>query len=154
MAESINMAKLVAELPRRRRGKACMVLTREADEQQSWAAKLAEQTDSGHVDLLDRFAGDDKLAAGTGTFGVDDLFSLLQEFKDKPVLIVTGLEFLFASWSGRSNAMEDFAKKLEFWSLSPALVFVTQECPALAKRRFDNRFQYTYVVDQRETLAL
>ncbi len=154
MADAINMAELLAELPRRRRGKACIVLTQEADEQKTWAAKLAGQTASGHIDLLDLFAEDEDLSSNTATYGVDKIFSLLREHGDKPVLIVTGLEFLFASWSGQSNAMEQFAQKIEFWSRSPALVFVTQECPALAKRKFDNRFQYVYVVDQRDTLAL
>ena len=154
MKDAVNMVKLLADLPKRRRGKACIVLTREAGEQKTWAADLASQSDARHIDILDRYSEATSLAAQTGTFGVDDLFSLLQGENDKPVLIITGLEFLRASWSGRASAMEDFAKRLEFWEQSPALVFVTQHDAFLAKRKFDQRFQYTYVVDQRETLAL
>jgi len=154
MKDAINMVKLLADLPKRRRGKACIVLTQEVVEQKAWASKLAAQAYADHIDILDRFAEDGTLGGKTGTFGVDDLFSLLREENAKPVLIVTGLEFLRASWSGRTSAMEDFAKRIEFWEKSPALVFVTQHDAFLAKRKFDQRFQYTYVVDQRETLAL
>lgn len=87
-------------------------------------------------------------------FGVNDLFTMLQREKDKHVLVVTGLEFLRASWLGQSSAMEDFAKRLEFWEQSPALLFVTQYDAFLANRNFDQRFQYTYVVNQQDTLAL
>ena len=154
MKDAVNMVKLLTDLPKRRRGKACIVLTQDAGEQKAWAADLASQSGARHTDLLDRFAEDAALAGKTGTFDVDDLFALLQGENDKPIVIVTGIEFLRASWSGRATAMEDFAKRLEFWEKSPALVFVTQHDAFLAKRKFDQRFQYTYVVDQRETLAL
>ena len=154
MKDAVNMVKFLAELPKRRRGKACIVLTQEAGEQKPWAADLAAQTGAQHIDLLDRFTEDAVLAGRIETFDVDDLFALLQRENDKPVLIITGLEFLRASWSGRTTAMEDFAKRLEFWEKAPALVFVTQYDTFLAKRKFDQRFQYTYVVDQRDTLAL
>lgn len=154
MKEAVNMVKLLSDLPKRRRGKACIVLTQEAGEQKAWAAELASQASAKHIDLLDLFADDESLGAKTSTFGVDDLFARLQRENEKPVLIVTGLEFLRASWSGRASAMEDFAKRLEFWEKSPALVIVTQHDSFLAKRKFDQRFQYTYVVDQRDTLAL
>ncbi len=154
MAEPINMVELVAELPRRRRGRACIILTGEASEQKEWARKLADLTGANHLDLLDRFAEDDTLGSGVGTFGVPHLFSMLQGLEDKPVVVVAGLEFLFASWSGRPSAMEDLAARVEFWDKSPAIVFVTQYDTFLARRKFDRRFQYDYVVDQRDTLAL
>jgi hypothetical protein len=154
MKDAVNIVALVSDLPKRRRGKACIVLTHDAGEQKEWAAELAVQVSGEHVDLLDRFSEDAMLGNTTGTFGVDDLLSLLQGASGRPVLIVTGLEFLRAAWSGKPCAMEDFAKRVEFWDKSPALVFVTQHDAFLSKRKFDQRFQHTYVVDQRETLAL
>ena len=148
------MVKLVGDLPKRRRGKACIVLTQDVGGQKVWASELASQAEAKHLDLLDLFADDEALGAKTSAFGVDDLFTLLQQEKESSVLIVTGLEFLRASWSGRTSAMEDFAKRLEYWEKSPALVFVTQHDAFLSKRKFDQRFQYTYVVNQRDTLAL
>ncbi len=152
--DPVNLVTLIGDLPRRRRGKACIVLTKDEADQRHWAAALAAQADAQHMDLLDRFAQDSALGGRTSTFRIDDLFTLLQAESTKPVLIVTGLEFLRAAWSGRASAMEDFAKRVEFWEKSPALVFVTQHDSFLAGRKFDQRFQYTYVVDIRETLAL
>jgi hypothetical protein len=154
MKTAINMVKLLADLPKRRRGKTCIVLTQEAGEQKSWATALAAQSGAQHIDILDRFAEDADLGSKTGTFGVDDLFILLQQENDKPVLIITGLEFLRASWSGRSAAMVEFANRIEFWEKKPALVFVTQHDSFLAQHTFGRHTQNTYVVDQRETLAL
>ena len=70
------------------------------------------------------------------------------------VLIVSGLEFLKASWIGQSSAVEQFASRMETWDRQPALVFVLQHDGALATRPFRRFRQYTFVVDQRETLAL
>lgn len=154
MKEAVDMVKLANDLPQRSRGKACIVLTRDAGEQKAWAAELAAQAHAGHIDLLDRFAECEALGSKISTFSVGDLFTMLQSEKDKNVLIVTGLEFLRASWSGQRSAMEGFATQLEFWERSPALVFVTQYDAFLAKRNFNRRFQYTYVVNQQDTLAL
>jgi Xaa-Pro aminopeptidase len=150
--EAVNLVKLLADLPKR--SKACIVLTQEVADQKTWAAELASQAEAKHLDLLDLFAEDEALGTTVSTFGVNHLFALLQQQDGAAVFIVTGLEFLRAAWSGRASAMEDFAKRLEFWEKSPALVFVTQHDSFLSKRKFDQRFQYTYVVDQRDTLAL
>lgn len=154
MREAVSIVEMTIDLPRRRRGRACIVLTRDAGEQKAWASKLASQANAKHIDLLDRFVDDEALGTKISMFGVNDLFTMLQREKDKHVLVVTGLEFLRASWLGQSSAMEDFAKRLEFWEQSPALLFVTQYDAFLANRNFDQRFQYTYVVNQQDTLAL
>lgn len=154
MKEAVNMVEMTVSLPQRRRGKACIVLTRDAGEQKAWASKLAAQANAEHIDLLDRFAECETLGAKISIFGVNDLFTMLQSEKDKNVLVVTGLEFLRASWSGQRSAMEDFAKRLEFWEKSPALVFVTQYDTFLAKRKFGRHPQHIFIVDQQDTLAL
>jgi hypothetical protein len=62
MNEPTNMVQLVRELHSRPRGKACIVLTHEYEGQKEWAAELARQTDSGHIDLLELFAKEKTLS--------------------------------------------------------------------------------------------
>jgi hypothetical protein len=64
------------------------------------------------------------------------------------------MEFLIASWVAQSKAIDLFAERVKTRSRSPALLFVVQYDKALAEYDFGRRFQYTYIVDQRETLAL
>ncbi len=154
MGEAINMINLVSELPRRRRGRACMVLTHDYAGQKKWAVKLAEQTGADHLNLLDYFSADQKLSAKLGSVSVKDLFNLLTQQKDKDVLIVSGIEFLKAAWSGQSIAIDNFAAMVSTWEKKPSLLFVLQYDKVLAEYKFTNRFQYTFLVDQRETLAL
>ena len=65
-----------------------------------------------------------------------------------------GLEFLKATWTGQANVMEQFASQVEYWDKSPSLLFVLQYDKTLATRDFRRFRQYTFVVDQKETLAL
>jgi hypothetical protein len=153
MPEPVNIVDIVNELPKRRACRACIVLTRDAGEQKAWSAKLAERTDSKHIDLLDRFAEDPELGKRLQTFGVDDLFKLL-EAEDAGKVIVTGIDFLRAAWSGNASTVMEFAKRSEFWSKKPAMLFVTQYDRQLAKLNVSDRYGYTYVIDQKETLAL
>ena len=154
MTSPVNIVQLVQDLPSRPRGRACAVLTQQYQGQKEWAAELARQTDSEHLDLLELFAQDEKLSEGLGGFGVPELFAFLGNRSQAPVLIVSGLEFLKASWIGQSSAVEQFASRMETWDRQPALVFVLQHDGALATRPFRRFRQYTFVVDQRETLAL
>jgi len=154
MSEPVNIIDLVSELPGRRRGRACMVLTHDYAGQKKWAAKLAEQTSSDHIDLLDYFSANKELSAKIGALSVKDLFDLLKQRKDKDVLIVSGIEFLKAAWSKQITIIEQFASMVSTWDKTPSLLFVIQYDKQLAEYNFTNRFQYTYLVDQRETLAI
>ena len=146
--------KLVRSLPSRPRGRACIVLTHEYDGQKEWAAELARQTDSEHIDLLELFAEDRTLGSRLGQFLIPGLFDFLKGRSRASVLIVSGMEFLKATWTGQLNATEQFASHVETWNQSPCLLFVLQYDKTLATREFRRFRQYTFVVDQKETLAL
>ncbi len=154
MNSPIDMLELVRELSRRPRGKACIVLTHEYVGQKEWAATLARKTGVEHVDLLDAFLSDGSLRDTIGSFGVDDLFRYLRGKKGPKVLIVTGTEFLKATWIGQTNAMEKFASQIEMWVNSPALLIAMQFDAYLAKRRFIRFPDRLFVVDQKNTLAV
>lgn len=148
------MVSLVAQMAKRPRGRACIVLTHDYAGQREWATQLAKQTGAGHVDLLDLAAGDKELAQKIATFSTKDTFSLLQQQSKVPVLIVTGIEFLTAAWSSRASAMEQFASHVEMWTKSPAFLFVMQFDSTLANRQFTRYPDSTFIVDQKDTLAL
>ncbi len=154
MNDPVNMVQLVRSLPSRPRGRACIVLTHEYDGQKEWAAELARQTDSEHIDLLELFAEDRTLGSRLGQFLIPGLFDFLKGRSRASVLIVSGMEFLKATWTGQSNVTEQFASHVETWNQSPCLLFVLQYDKTLATREFRRFRQYTFVVDQKETLAL
>ena len=155
MGEPVDMKKLILELPGRRRGKACMVLTHDYAGQKKWATKLAEQTSSDHIDLLDYFSANKELSAKIGALSVKDLFDLLlKQQSKKDVLIVSGIEFLKAAWSGQTTIIGQFASMVSTWDKTPSLLFVLQYDKELAEYNFTKRYQYTYLVDQWETLAI
>jgi hypothetical protein len=154
MNDPVNMVQLVRSLPSRPRGRACIVLTHEYDGQKEWAAELARQTDSEHIDLLELFAEDRTLGSRLGQFLIPGLFDFLKGRSQASVLIVSGMEFLKATWTGQSNVTEQFASHVETWNQSPCLLFVLQYDKTLATREFRRFRQYTFVVDQKETLAL
>jgi hypothetical protein len=70
------------------------------------------------------------------------------------VLIVSGIEFLKATWSGQSNVGEQFASHVETWDQKPCLLFVLQYDKIIATREYRRFRQYTFVVDQKETIKL
>jgi len=154
MNDPVNMVQLVRSLPSRPRGRACIVLTHEYDGQKEWAAELARQTDSEHIDLLELFAEDRTLGSRLGQFLIPGLFDFLKGRSRASVLIVSGIEFLKATWTGQSNVTEQFASHVETWNQSPCLLFVLQYDKTLATREFRRFRQYTFVVDQKETLKL
>lgn len=154
MSDAIDMLKFVADLPKRARGRAAAVLSVDFAGQKAWASGLAGRTGAEHLDVLDLFSGDDELRGRVGSFTVDDLFKLLRNRAKAPVLIVSGVEFLFAAWTGQANAMEKFACQLELWQDRPALFFVMQHDRTLAERKFTRFPSFEFVVDQRNTLAL
>jgi len=154
MNEPVNMVTLVKDLPSRPRGRACIVLTHEYGSQKEWAAELARQTDSEHLDLLEFFAQDEKLNSKIGQFLVPSLFDFLENHGQASVLVVSGMEFLKATWAGQSNAIDQFLSQLKTWDKYPSLLFVMQYDNTVASYDFGRRYQHTFVVDQKETLAL
>jgi len=152
--DPINMIKLVEDLPSRPRGRACIVLTHDYETQKEWAERLAVKTGSNHINLLELFSKDAELSNRIGEFLVPNLFSFLKERGEAPVLIVSGMEFLKATWSSQSNVLEQFTSNIETWDQTPCLLFVLQYDKTIASREFRRFRQYTFVVDQKETLAL
>ena len=154
MIDPIDMVEMVSTLPTRSRGRACIVLTHDYGGQKAWSDELAQQTDSVHLDLLERFSEDAKLGALTSQFMVSKLFDFLVGVSEGQVLIVSGMEFLRATWIGQPNAVSQFAAQVQSWKKTPGLVFVLQHDKALDNFDFGRHPQYTFVVDQKETLAL
>lgn len=154
MNSPIDMLELVKELPMRPRGRACIVLGHEYVGQKGWASALATKTGIEHIDLLDVFLCDETLRNVAGSFAIDDFFRYIQGKKEPKVLIVTGMEFLKATWIGQANAMEKFASQIEMWANSPALLIVMQFDTYLAKRRFTRFPDRLFMIDQKNTLAV
>ncbi len=154
MSDPVNMVQLVRDLPSRPRGRACIVLTHEYEGQKEWAAELARQTDSEHLDLLELFAQDAKLSSKIGQFLIPSLFEFLKNHGQASVLVISGMEFLKATWAGQSNVIDQFLSQLKTWDKYPSLLFVMQYDKTIASYDFGHRYQYTFVVDQKETLAL
>jgi hypothetical protein len=154
MSEAVNMVQEVKELASRPRGRACVVLTHDFLGQKKWAAELARQTENEHIDLLDHFIAKPKLAMQCGQFSVPRLFDYLKGISTAPVLIISGLEFIKATWAGRSKSSEQFAVQVEMWNSSPCLLFVMQFDNIIANTDFKRYSQYKFVIDQKETLAL
>ena len=154
MSDPVNMIQLVRDLPSRPRGRACIVLTHEYEGQKEWAAELARQTLSEHLDLLDFFAQDANLSNKIGQFLIPSFFEFLKNHGQTSVLVISGMEFLKATWAGQSNVVEQFASHVETWNQKPSLLFVLQYDKIIATRKFRRFSQYTFVVDQKETLAL
>lgn len=154
MNHPIDMVQLIKDLPSRPRGRACIVLTHDYESQKEWAEKLARQTDSDHINLLELFVKDTDLSDRIGEFLVPNLFSFLKEHGRTPVIIISGLEFLKATWSSQSNILEQFTSYVETWNQTPCLLFAVQYDKTIASREFRRFRQYMFVVDQKETLAL
>jgi hypothetical protein len=154
MSEAVNMVQLVKGLPSRPRGRACVVLTHEYEGQKEWAAELARQTASEHIDLLEFFAEDETLGNQIGQFQVSRLFEFLRGRSEAAVLIVSGIEFLKATWTAQPKNVEEFASRIKTWDKSPCLLFAVQHDKTLATYDFGRRYSYAFVVDQKETLAL
>jgi hypothetical protein len=154
MSEPIDIIKIVKELPLRRRGRACIVLTNDYRNQSKWANDLANKTDSKYINLLELFNEDNNLNNNIRHFNVSKLFELLKSHKDFPVIIISNMEFLKATWVGQPNALKQFVSNIETWNNPPGLLFVIQYDKYIATRRFKRYPQYSFVVDQKETLAL
>ncbi len=154
MSDPVDIVALVRALPSRPRGRGCIVLTHAYEGQREWAAELARQTGSEHIDLMALFVQDTDISRQIGQFHVPRLFEFLTGRSSAPVLIVSGVEFLKATWSGQPNAVSQFASLINTWDKSPCLPFAVQHDKELEKYDFGRRFSYMFVIDQKETLAL
>lgn len=154
MNDPVDIIQIVKDLPSRPRGRACIVLTHDYESQKEWAEILSHQTGSDHINLLELFVNDTALSNQIGEFLVSNLFDFLKERGKTPVLIVSGLEFLKATWTSQANAIEQFASHVETWNQTPCLLFVLQYDKVIATRVYRRFRQYTFVVDQKETLAI
>ena len=154
MSDPIDIIKLVNELPKRPRGRACIVLTHEYLGQKSWASEISKQTKMSHLDLPDFFVKNGELSSKISSFSIKDFFSFLQAKKDTPVLIITGLEFLMATWMAQANQAEQFCSYVETWNKSPALLFILQHISAIAERKFLRHPDKIFIINQKNTLAL
>jgi len=103
---------------------------------------------------LELFAQDAKLSSKIGQFLLPSLFEFLKNHGQSSVLVISGMEFLKATWAGQSNVVEQFASHVETWNQKPCLLFVLQYDKIIATREYRRYRQYTFVVDQKETLAL
>ena len=155
MSDPVNMVLFVKELSRRPKARAAVVLTREYEGQKEWAEELARKTDTEHINLIDLFSGEPELSNRIEQFSVQHLFNYLKKKSQAPVLIISGMEFLKATWTSQPKAAQEFASRVQTWNQSPCLLFILQYDKLIATYDFGNRYrQYTFVVDQRETLAL
>jgi len=152
--DPIDVVALTRSLSQRPRGRACILFTQDYTGQKAWAAELARQSGADHLHLLDLFANEANLAENLSAFSVSDLFRLLAERGQNPILVVSGLEFLKAAWTSQSSVQETFARQVEMWDRKPALLFVMQHDRILAAYKFDRFKQHRFTVDQRDTLAL
>lgn len=153
MSDPVDMPAFVRSLPRRRRGQACIVLTREPAEAPAWAETLAARAEATHLDLLRHFKDHPEIAARVSETGPRELLALLKGAAPRGILVVTGLEFLRATWKARPGLDEDLAKTLEFWMGPPSLVLVLAEDRFYLDRDF-SRMQQPMIVHQTDTYAL
>ena len=152
--EAVDLIHLIEDLPKRQRGRACIILTRNYLQQKAWAAKLAGIASTVHLDLLDELAGSDKALKMAG-FSVEGLFKYLENRPPTPVLVVSGIEFIKATWAyNPRKTMAQFAQQVEMWSRKPALLFVTQYDSLLANAQFRRFPDLQFVVDQQNTISL
>ncbi len=155
MKKLINMVHfLLNDLAKRPRGRACFIFTHDYKDQKNWAERLSQLTDSTHIDLLEIFQEKSNLSGRLNSFLVSDLFNLLSSYKEKHTLILSGLEFLLASWIGQPKAMEKLAVEIEMWSKKPAILIVMQYDKRLYERKYTRHAHQIIVIDQRETEAL
>ena len=153
MAKEVDIVQFIKELPVIQRGRACVILTREYVRQKSWTEQLADIAEIEHINLLDELGSDH--TSKMASFSVDGLFNFLQEKSTTPVLAVSGIEFIKATWAfNLQRSMDQFGTQIELWSKEPALLFVMQYDPMLANMKFNRFPNLQFVIDQQHTLKL
>jgi len=152
-SKTVDLMQLSKALPKRQRGRACIVFTRDYLEQKTWAVKLAETANVTHLNLLDELAKE-KQSIKMSTFSVDGLFKYLEKKTSSSLLIISGIEFIKATWAySPQKAMERLAIKVETWDKKPALMFVMQYEPILAQIKFKRFPDLQFVIDQQNTIT-
>ena len=154
MSELIDSVQFVKTIVSRQRGRACAILTENYTDQERWAKNLAEKTGADYLNLLELFSNNTTLSDSVSQYTVEVFFNFLENRTEKDILVISGMEFLKATWSGISDNTRLFATQLSTWSKNPCLVFVLQYDKSLTDYNFGRRFTYQFVVDQRETLAI
>jgi len=152
-SKTVDLMQLSKALPKRQRGRACIVFTRDYLEQKTWAVKLADNANVNHLNLLDELTKEKQLIK-MSTFSVDGLFKYFENKSSSSLLIISGIEFIKATWAfSPQRAMEQFARKVEMWNKKPALMFVMQYEPLLAQMQFTRFPELQFVIDQQNTIA-
>ncbi len=105
MTDPVNMMELMEELPKRQRGRACIVLTQHYQGQREWSKKLSQLTGAEHIDLLDHLEGKEE-SNKLSLFSIEGLFNYLPNQATSQVLIVSGIEFLMATWANTPASFE------------------------------------------------
>ena len=154
MSELIDMKQVVEELGKRPRGRACFVFTQDRQGRHEWAERLAEITGMQHLNLMKQFSDDENLGSDVSSFDVEACFNLFTGYNQTPVLIVSGIEFLKATWLAQANSVEQLATKMEMWNEKPAILMVMQYDKALAERKYIRHRQLRMVINQTETKAI
>jgi hypothetical protein len=132
----LDLLKFCRELPARR-NKAALLLTPDLREQRACAAHIAAVAGARHFDVQDAFQVDATLTERFAGFSSDEFFALVAAQKAQPLLIVSGLEFLLATWLSQDNPNEvkrRFCHQIEMWEgrdKQPFLL-VTQQDPVFA----------------------
>lgn len=154
MSDGVDIIWEAGQLPLRRRGRALVVLSHDFHGLEPWAAELARRLpDAEHVNLLDHFIAHEELGSQAGSTTLDKLFRLLGTLTNKKILVVSGLEFLWAAWSAQSGIVDAFAHKVETWESRPSLVIVTQYQKKLEDLK-SGRFGHQFSFNQKDTYSL
>jgi len=154
MNDAVDMVQFVAELSNRPKGKAAIVLTRDYPGQKEWAAELATQTGAEHLPLLDIFSDHPELAGNLSRFMVSGLFDFIHRQSKAKIAIVSGMEFIKSTWIGQPSARPEFANCVQTWDRTSHILFVVQHDPVLASHDFGRRYNYRFIVDQKDSLKL
>ncbi|MEI8245311.1 MAG: hypothetical protein WCI51_05735 [Lentisphaerota bacterium] len=154
MSELIDMQQVVEELGKRPRGRACFVFTQDRPGRHQWAERLAEITGMQHLNLMKLFADDKNLGGDVSSFDIATCFKLLAGYNQTSVLIVSGIEFLKATWTAQINSVEQLATMVEMWDRKPAILMVMQYDKALAEKKYSRHPQLRMVINQAETKAI
>ena len=154
MNESVDMIRFVADLVKRPKGKAAIVLTHDYAGQKQWASDLAMKTGAEHLPILDIFSEKPDLSNKLSLFTVSGLFDFIRRQSKANIAIVSGFEFLKSTWSGQSSAKKEFANRVHTWPCTPHILFVVQHDTVLASHEFGRRYRYRFIVDQKDTIKL
>jgi hypothetical protein len=152
----LDLIKFSSELAARR-NKAALLLTPDVREQHNLAARLANTLSVPHLDVLDRFRADTELTEQIAGFAPTDFFKLVGKEKSAPLLVISGIEFLLASWIAQSDAKQvkrNFCQQIELWSQKPAFLLVAQQDSIFAEYLPTRHTGSPIIIQLSQTLAL